>query len=182
MVKQDVKGNNNTVIGENHGDVINNPVYKKVTEIVYDEDKYITDSQAKEIHDIIDELVSMLSSGHPEKRSKLYPQEWNAFKKHFKITKYQLLPKTSYEDAIKWLKKRKAYHGRPKLRLTDKTRYRKDFYKGIYARIKNLNMTKEELFVFAEEELKLKQPINSLTELSDTRLKKLYHKIYSKKI
>ncbi len=182
MIKQEVKGKNNTVIGDNHGDIINNPVYKNVTEIVYDENKYITDSQAKEIHDLIDELVSMLSSGTPEKRSKLYPQEWNAFKKHFKITKYQLLPKELYEDAIMWLKKRKAYHGRPKLRKNNNALYRQDYFKSIYARIKDLNMTKEELFIFAEKELGLKKPISSLKDLSDTRLKKLYHKIYSQKI
>lgn len=176
---QKIKGNNNIQVG---GDFVKTDKVVKKTEVIHNSNEHITSEQQYEIKTLIDKLVQMLSSSNKENTSHFYSREWTTFKKQFKIPSYKVLKKEDYKKAIQWLSKRIAYLGRPKLRKTDNSQYRKELYKGIYARGKQLGMEKQDIIDFAIKSLNIKNSITSLKELSDTRLKKLNQKIFNKKL
>ena len=164
-----IKGNNNVqVVGGDH--ITTQKVIKK-TEVIYDPNLYITDAQASEIQTRILKIAEELKGKYENPHAFAY----SSFRKKFKITKYSLLPKEKFEEAIKWLDKQIAMN-RPKLRKTDNDQYRKDTYRSLNARAKQLGI---DIHEFANQELELKNPITSLKELSDTRLNKLYKKLFS---
>ena len=106
-IKQKIKGSKNIQIGINKGKFINTNKLVEKIEVIHDPDTHITDSQAKQIQDKINEIVKMLSS-EGNSMQKLYAQEWTLFKNAFNITSYKLLPKEKFDEAIKWIQKRIA--------------------------------------------------------------------------
>ena len=164
-----IKGNNNIqVIG---GDYITTQQVIRKTEVVHDADLHISVAQAFEIQSRIKKIAESLlnSSENPHRAT------YAAFNKKFKITSYKLLPKEKFDEAIKWLNKQIAIH-RPKLKNVDEDEWRKDMYKAIHARARQLKL---DVHVFATDALELKKPILSLKELSDRRLKTLYSKLFA---
>ncbi len=162
-----------TIIGNYNIQVAGNLVTKKIvhtTEVKYDEAKYITDEQAKTIRDFIMKIASEKTG---DKQS--YRHTYNSFYNKFKITKYQLLPKDRFEEAIIWLKQQVAMN-RSSLKRVDPDKWRKEMYKSIHARANELNIN---IHDYATEVLNTKTPVLSLTDLSDARLQKLYDKLYS---
>lgn len=171
-VNQDVNGNNNIQVA---GDYIKTEKIVRTTQVIHNPDEHITDAEAKEIRDRVKKIAEEMA-GVRKYSSPPYGVVYTTLYNRYQITKYTLLPKDKYEDAIKWLDKQIAIY-RPKLRNVDPEQYRKDMYKSIYARANQLHI---DIHEFAITALDLKKPISSLKELSDTRLKKLYSKLFSK--
>ena len=96
------------------------------------------------------------------------------------ITSYKLLPKNQFDEAIKWFDKQKAYRYRPKLRKVNNEEYRKQLYKSIHAKANQLGWDNETLYEFINVFLQPKVYITSLKDMSDTRLKKVYNKLFSR--
>ncbi len=180
--KQNIKGNNNVQVGGNfYGNVIQTNKVINRTEVIHNSEEHITPQQQYEIKALIDKLVDMLSSANKDNVPRLYSREWATFKKQFKVPSYKVLPKEDYEKAIKWLKKRTAYLGAPKQRKNNPVDWRKGRYTAINTRASKLGMSREQRLMYATEVLGLKSNLQSLKDLSDTRLNKLYNKIMSKK-
>jgi len=175
---QNIKGNNNIQIAK--GNVIQTKKVKVVTEVVYDVNTHIIDAQAFEVKEKITEIVNMVATNGDSKQ-KLFPKEYSAFYKQFKITSYKLVPLNEYDNAIKWLNKRIAYYGKKNLRHGDNDQWRKKQYIAINSRARQLKMNRSDLISFSEERLALKNPLSSIKDLSDTRLQKLYGFIMRKK-
>ena len=80
-------------------------------------------------------------------------------------------------------KKRRANYGMKALKKGDeeqKLEFATKRSRAIYTRARvNLGMSREQVLEFAESYLELKKPINSLKELSNSRLDKLYKRIFS---
>ncbi len=164
-----INGNNNVqVIGGNY--IVTEKVIEK-TEVKHDAELHISDAQAYEIQSRVKKIAESLSGSSQNS----YAASYVAFNKKFKLTSYKLLPKDKFNEAIKWLDKQIAIN-RPKLQKVDKEQYRKDMYRSLNARA---NQLKIDIHKFANTELNLKKPISSLKELSDTRLRKLYEKLFS---
>ena len=176
-IEQSITGDNNVQVGVNNGQIIQTKKVKQVTEVIHDSSNHITDAQALEIRDKITDIVNMVSTNGANKAT-LFPKEYRAFYKQFGITKYTLLPKEKFDDALIWLAKRTAYYGKKNLRHGDSDEWRNSQYKAIYARIRQLKMSKEDLLIFAEDKLALKKPLASMKDLSDTRLQKLYDFVF----
>ncbi len=164
--KQTIMGNNNVQVA---GDYITTQKIVRRVEVQHDPNLYITDEQAHRIK----ELVLDLAKDNPKIS---YQGAYSMLYRRFKITKYSLLPRNKYEEATKWLRKQIAIY-RPALRKTNNEKYRNDMYKAIHARSRQLNINIHE---YATTVLETKTPVKSLKELSDTRLKKLYTKLFSK--
>jgi hypothetical protein len=151
--------------------------------IVQPTEIHITQEQASVIKKLVDDIIDINDKAGKyrttEQKSKAYQSYWSSFKKKFNVTSYHLLPKEKYVLAETWLRKQVAMN-RPKLRKTNNEEWKKEFYTSIYARIKSLSITKDELYNIAFQKLDLKEPISSLKELTDINLKKLYQIIYSK--
>lgn len=179
-IKQNSKGNHNVQVGINQGTIIKTDKVVKKNEIKPNIENHISEAQAKEIKECIDKIVEINEQAGKGNKSKIYPETWQSFYNRFKITSYKLLPKETFEDAITWLKQQIAFEHRPKLRKSNNDQWKKDIYGAIYAKSqKSLGLDKQGLYDFALEKLKLKTPINSLKDLSDTRLNKLYKLIFS---
>lgn len=176
-LSQKIKGNNNIQVA---GDYIKTEkINPPKINVIHNPEQHINSEQALKIRDKIDEIVSMLASDGSSKATH-YKKEYRALYNAFGIHKYDVLPKDRFDEAMKWFQKRIAFHGRKTLRKTDTSEWRKQLYTAINARARELGMNKEDIYVFAEKSLDLKKPLLSLKDLSDTRLKKLYTKIFSK--
>lgn len=179
-IKQKTIGKNNIQIGVNYGDVIETKKVVKHINVIHDDEYHIADGQAKQLRDKVDEIADLRSKANSEDKSKCYKHVYNELYKHFNISSYKLLPKEKFEEAIQWLNKQKAYRYRPQLRKTDNEEYRKQLYKSIHSKATQLGWSNNELYSFINVYLQPKILINSLKEMSDTRLKKVYDKLFSK--
>lgn len=178
--KQKITGNNNLQVGVNNGYIIRTDKIERKLEVIHDTELHITDSQAITVREKITELVDMIASDSPKSKASLFREEYNALYKHFRITSYKLLPKEKYDEAMTWLQKRIAYKGKKRLRRGDTEVWRKKQYSAIYTRARELGMTREEVLHQATILLDLKSPLESLKDVSDTRLQKIYNYIFSK--
>ncbi|WP_413532749.1 hypothetical protein [Empedobacter brevis] len=179
--KQDIKGDNNVQVGVNNGQIIQTKKVKQVTEVLHDASNHITDAQALQIRLKITDIAEMVATNKGNIGSQI-KKEYNALYKEFGCTSYKLLPAERFEEAMLWLSKRTGYRGKKNLRHGDPEEWRKNQYKAINARIRQLGMSKEDLLIFAEEKLALKKPLASIKDLSATRLQSLYTYIFSKKL
>ncbi|WP_102981429.1 hypothetical protein [Chryseobacterium scophthalmum] len=179
-IEQSITGNNNLQIAVNNGKIIQTKKVKQVTEVLHDASNHITDAQALQIRLKITDIAEMVATNKGNVGS-MIKKEYNAFYNEFGCTSYKLLPVELFDNAILWLNKRTAYHGKKNLRHGNTDEWRIKQYTAIYARTKGLKMSKEDLLIFAEQKLALKTPLESLKDLSDTRLEKLYKFIIAMK-
>lgn len=181
---QKIKGNNNIQIGGDiNGNIIKTNKIVHKTEVIHKDEEHISTQQQYEISVLMKELATALSSDGKNTYGQVVASNWAKFYKAFSIPSYKVLPKADFQNAVKWFKKEIAIYAMPKLRRgseNNKSVFRNKRYKAINARATQLGMTREERLAFATCALELKSPLNSLTELSDTRLNKLYKKIMSK--
>lgn len=164
-IEQNISGNNNIQVA---GDLKTEKIIRR-TNIIYDEEQYITEEQAYNIQ----EQIKILATELTNKNS--YGVAYNMLYKQFKITSYKMLTRDRYEDAMNWLHKQIAIN-RNKLKKYDPEKWRKAMYKSIHARSNELGI---DVHSFATTVLNIKKPVSSLTELSDLRLKKLYTALFS---
>lgn len=166
-----IKGDNNVVIEGDKNTVMQSPVFNINPKVINKLDKpsnSITEEDAHKIKGLIDEIV---------KNTKLpYPAVWKKFKNHVKVTEYKALPKEKYQEAIVYLTKWRAATTK-NLKASDTITYRKNRYAAIYARLKNLGITKEQFAVSLEK----KYSVTSLKELSINDLEQVYISVMNTK-
>ena len=177
--KQKIKGNNNIQIGINNGDIIHTQKIINRTNAIPNPEIHISEEQAFAIQQRVNDLVDLICKTKGFERNKAYIEVYGGLKHYFRVTGYKFLPKDKFEDAIQYLDRLKVLKYRPKLRTLDNEEYRKQYYKSIHAKANELNFSHEELYQFINDYLKPKKVITSLKELSDTRLKKIYTKLFS---
>lgn len=133
----------------------------------------------KLVHNLveIDEKAGKIKTA--EDRKNAFGKYWGKLQKKFKVTSYLLIPSDKYLEVETWLRQQVAM-SRPSLRRTNKDEWRKEYYKSIYARAKQLGIEKEEILNIAFTKFDLDKPIDSLTKLNDKNLKKLYQIIFTK--
>ncbi len=165
-----IKGDNNIIVNGDKNTVMQSPVFKnsKVVNKINKPADSITEEQAFEIKKLIDKIVK--NTALP------YPAVWGKFKNYVKVSEYKAMPISKYDSAIKYLKKWQAATVR-NLRSSDTTTYRKKRYTAIYARLKNLGITKDQFAI----SLKEKYSVTSLKDLSLEDLEKVYVSIINTK-
>lgn len=179
-IEQSITGDNNVQVGVNNGQIIHTKKVKVTTEVLHAPGQHITDTQALQIREKITEIVDMVASNGTSK-TVVFPKEYKAFYKQFGITSYKLVPVEQYDNALVWLQKRIVYLGKKTLRHGNTDEWRKKQYTAINTRSRQLGMDRDKMLMFAQERLELKQPLESIKDLSDTRLQKLYNYIMQKK-
>jgi len=183
QVNQKSKGNHNLQVGVNQGTIIKTDKVVRKNEVITNPDIHISQEQAKEIKDTVNSIVEIYEQAGKFKsnneKGKCFAQTWTSFNNRFSLTTYHLLPKDKFEEALSWLQKQIAFDHRPILRKANNSQWKKDIYGAIYAKAQNeLRLDKQGLYQFAFDKLKLKDPITSLKDLSDTRLQKLYKIVF----
>lgn len=147
-------------------------IFERKEDFVYNDEEIITKEQALQIREKIIEIGVTLALNKNISNHKAYAEEYAAFYKKFHISKYELLPKEKFNEAMKWLQ--------GKYFTIHEETWRKNKYTAINTKYRQLGMTKEEFYIFANEALGLKKHFSSMTELSKTSLEKLYRKTMAK--
>ena len=94
-------------------------------------------------------------------------------------TRYIGIPAQDSDRAIQWFQAQIAMARpkirRPKIRRKAPDKWKESLYKPIYARAGELGISKDELYLLAQERLAIKKPIRSLKELTQRDLQRLHH-------
>ncbi len=179
-IEQSITGDNNVQVGVNNGHIIHTKKVKVTTEVLHAPGQHITDAQALQIREKITEIAGMVATNKGSIGS-MIKKEYNAFYNQFGCTSYKLLPSDKFDEAITWLAKRTAYHGKKNLRHGDTPEWRKKQYTAINTRARQLGMDRDKIILFAQDKLELKEPLESIKDLSSTRLEKFYKFIFALK-
>lgn len=179
-IEQSITGDNNVQVGVNNGQIIHTKKVKVTTEVLHAPGQHITNEQAFQIKAKVTEIANMVATNGTT-TAKAFSSEWTAFKNKFKCTKYELLPNDKFDIAMVWLQQRVALVGKKALRHGDNDEWRKKQYTAINTRARQLGMDRDKMIMFAQDKLELKEPLESIKDLSSTRLEKLYKFIFALK-
>lgn len=92
--------------------------------------------------------------------------------RRFDVASYLLIPRARFEEALTFLKRQRAmYRGR--LSRRNPAAYRSDLFRMIHACARQLGWDRGRLCTFAQERLKLREPMVSLRELGSGQLRAL---------
>jgi hypothetical protein len=162
----DIKGNNN-IVGNNN----NINTRNTIKNVVQPTSIHITELQAKKLSDLVHKAVEIeIKTGLDIREAR--KKWWGRVRNHCTVTSYKLIPLEKGEDTIKWMQQEVAKL-RPKLRRSDNDAWRKELYTGIWARSKELNLSKSSVYEITLA--KLGKNIDSLTVLGEQDLKRLYN-------
>jgi len=133
------------------------------------DERHITGQQAAKLRELNAELAHYLAD---ESGKADYTAGFRALEKAFGVSSYLLIPRERFDDAVSLLKQRRAMN-RPKLRRRNPPAYHNDYFRGIWARARQLGWDKPAVYQFAMAKLELKKPISSLKALGPNQLKSL---------
>ncbi len=165
-IQQTIEGNNNTQVA---GDYVET---KKVIQknIIQPDHRHVDEATAFEIKRLVDFLAEIdVLAGRPDSHSGWYSHLY----RRYKVTSYKLIPAEFGEEAIQWLRQQVPQQ-RSKIRRKAPGIWQQQLFKSIWAKAGRLGMEKQELYDLAFRRLALKEPITSLKELGEQKLKKLY--------
>ena len=163
-IHQSIIGNGNMQIG---GDFVNTErhVVRPRIEI---NDSHISEETAHQLQQLITKLVDReVAAG--SSREKAYAHWQKALKNKFKVTSYRRIPVGRGDEAVSWLRQQKARNN-SKIRRNNPAMFRNDHLGGIHAKIRELEMSKPDLYAFATQHLELRCPLTSLTQLGERHL------------
>ena len=89
------------------------------------------------------------------------------------MTSYKLIPVEFGEDTIQWLRQQVPQQ-RSKIRRKAPDEWRRQLFESIWSKAGRLGLEKQEIYDLAFRRLALKEPIASLKELGEQKLKNLY--------
>lgn len=133
----------------------------------------LSPAQAKRLKDAIDQLVAIEATGGVLEgdRPSLYAKWYGILKNQFAVASYKEIPAARADEALAWLKQ-VAARNRGKLRRGDPAAWRNEHYKAIWARARQLGLSKGD--VYAIVLARLDKRVLSLKALSDSSLRHLY--------
>ncbi len=172
QVIQAVSGKGNMVAGRD----LNIRTERVVRKAVVQTDpggKHISNTVARKIQDLVKDYIDIhTTAGKDTQRAA--QRIWSSLKNEFNVTSYKEIPAQDSDRAIQWLQAQVAM-ARPKIRRKAPDKWKESLYKPIYARAGELGISKDDLYLLAQERLALKKPIRSLKELTQRDLQRLHH-------
>jgi len=171
-VIQTVSGKGNMVAGRD----LNISTERVVRKTIVQTDpggKHISNTTARKIQEMVKEYIDIHTSAGKEAQ-RAAQRIWSSLKKEFNVTSYKEIPAQDSDRAIQWLHAQIAM-ARPKIRRKAPEKWKQSFFKPIYARAGELGISKEDLYLLAQERLALKKPIRSLKELTQRDLQRFHH-------
>jgi hypothetical protein len=172
QVIQAVSGNGNMVAGRD----LNIRTERVVRKTVVQTDpggRHISNTTARKIQDLVKDYIDIhMTAGKDTQRAA--QRIWSSLKSEFNVTSYKEIPAPDSDRAIQWLQAQVAM-ARPKIRRMAPDKWKESLYKPIYARAGELGISKDDLYLLAQERLALKKPIRSLKELTQRDLQRLHH-------
>lgn len=136
--------------------------------------EFISPSGARKIKARIDSLVEMDLAAGEESKPRLYKKWWGILNQHFDVASYLEIRADQEQQALDWLQTLKVLK-RPSIRRTNNTMWRKELYAGIWARAREANKSKADVYQVVLQ--KLGKQVISLTKLGERDLKALHEYI-----
>lgn len=162
-----ISGDDNIVAGR---DV--NINQKKINKpIIHRGPEYISAAQARKIRNLVESAVAAETASGATARPAAFEMWWKKVQRHYDVNSYLEIPHHLGDECIIWLRQRVAML-RPKLRRANNESWRKELYKAIWSRARELGMAKGEVYSLAWEKLGIR--VVSLTSMGEQNLKKLY--------
>lgn len=172
QVIQSVSGKGNMVAGRDLSIHTDRVVHKTVVH-TDPGGKHISNTTARKIQNLVNDYIDIhTEAGKDAKRAA--QKIWSQLKKEFNVTSYKEIPVQESDRAIKWLHAQLSM-ARPKIRRKAPQKWKESLYKPIFARARDLGISKEDLYLLAYERLALKKPIQSLKELTQRDLLRLHN-------
>lgn len=170
-----VNGDRNTVIKTTN--IYNHPPKKIriIEDHQYNPEIHISTKQQKTILDKTTEIGDMLKDVVPQN---YYSYSRGKLKKYFNVSKYSLILKEDYDEAIEFLQKEFNILRKTILKPRNATKFKEITIPLIHIRW-NYMRKDEDLLLFASE--KLNKPIMSLYTLSANDIDTLYTRVHSLK-
>ncbi len=164
-----ISGDSNVVAGRD----VN--INKRVTVrgVVKPGPEHITPKQAADLQDLVRKAADHDVAGGMS-RAKAMAKWWTVLKRNYGVPTYREIPRELGDEAIAWLKQQVA-RGRSQLRRTDNPTWRAEHYAAIYARARELGISKGEVYAIAHD--RLGKRVTSLKQLGERNLKTLYNVI-----
>lgn len=172
QVIQTVLGKGNVVAGRD----LNIRTERVVRKAVIQTDpggKHISNTVARKIQELVKDYIDIHTTADndtPQAARRI----WSRLKNEFNVTSYKEIPAQKSDRAIQWLQAQLAM-ARPKIRRKAPEKWKESLYKPIYTRAGDLGISKDDLYLLAQERLDLKKPIRSLKELTQRDLQRLHH-------
>ncbi|NDY74453.1 hypothetical protein DO021_21570 [Desulfobacter hydrogenophilus] len=132
--------------------------------------QHITAKQAKQLKDVIDNLALKEEAGGMP-RNKACKKWWSKLKERYSVASYREIPVHLGDEALSWIKQQSAIK-RHKIRRTNNPKWRNELYSAIWAKSKNLNLSKGDVYNIVYTNLDKR--VSSLTQLGEQNLKKLH--------
>ena len=166
-VTQNVSGKDNIVAGRDL--TVTKKVVKK-NEVIPDAGgRHITDQEAYKVKSEVQKYSDLMKEAGLDPNPQII---WRKLYRRFQVTSYRELPNGKAEEAIKFIQIEVA-KTRPKVRRRNPDAWRKQFYNAIWAASKQLSMSKEEVYIYVNENLEPKNEVISLKQLTQKQLQKL---------
>lgn len=134
--------------------------------------EHITRLQAYKLRELVHKAAKIEALSGKQSEGEGRKKWWGKLKRKFKASPYQAIPAELGDVAISWLSQEVAKL-RPKLRRRAPQAWRKEHYRAIWARAKELGLNKDEVHDLATA--KLGKVVSSLTKLNQRELIKLYN-------
>jgi hypothetical protein len=130
---------------------------------------HVTVEQRDQLRALIGELAVRMAGedGKPN-----FAAGHRMLQREFDVVSYVLLPRDRFEEAMRFLKRRRAAN-RYRLRRRNPVAYATDLYRAIFSRAGELGWKRQQVYAFAVEKLGLQKPIASLKELGPNQVRSL---------
>ncbi len=161
-----VRGDHNIVAG--HDININRRQVVRTT--IQPGPDHITPQQAARLQDLVRKAADRDVAGGMTQRAAM-SKWWSILKRYYRVTTYREIPRHLGEEAIAWLRQRIAMN-RSKLRRTDNRKWKAEHFTAIYARARDLGLSKGEVYALVNE--RLGKRVTSLKQLGEQSLQQLY--------
>lgn len=133
--------------------------------------EHITAAQARKIQRLVEKAVTIEETAGGERQA-LFAKWWGIVKNMYNVPTYREIPAHLGDQAIAWLTQLIAIN-RPKLRRTDNMSWRKEHYKAIWAKARQMGFSKGDVYAIVLDRIGVN--VISLTKLGEQNLKKLYN-------
>lgn len=134
--------------------------------IITPDEHHLSPEQAEAVRHMIGETARRFSDrGMPN-----FAAVHCLLQRRYAVHSYLLIPRDQFEDAINFLKQRRAIY-RSRMRRSDPVAYRNDLFRLIFAAADKLEWSPSQVFEYVTKTLRASLPIASLKDLGPIQLK-----------
>jgi hypothetical protein len=133
------------------------------------DERHLTTEQRERIREVAGELADRLAGDDGNAN---FAAVHRMLQRQFHVASYLLIPRNRYGEALSFLRQHRAIN-LSRLRCRNPVAYQNDFYRAIFAGVRELGWDGEQVYRFATEKLATNAPVVSLKALGAVQLKTL---------